>query len=1052
MNPVNHLLMAGILLLLASGAVAQPNIGGYNVYYGNLHNHSSISDGVNTPDAAYNYARNTGKLDFFSLSDHSGSIDATEWAAMKTAADKYNSAGVFTAFWGFEWTENYLGHVAVINPTNYITTASPYNTFEGLCTWLNNNECVAFFNHPGRNNSTGLEFNHLTGTPTDKIVGMELWNKTDRFETYYYTDGYFTGDGNKGFYDEALSRGWKIGAAGGEDNHSGTWGTMTPSKFAVLSTANTRTDIMNALKAKRFFTTYDLNLALSFKINNNEMGSTLSGGNYTLQIQSSDGSGDIFSQVQLLKNGTVVNTWNPNSASVNITQPVSCADGEYYYIRVKQSDGDEAISSPIRIVGGTVNISPVVSVTSPANNSIFYTPANLTITANASDSDGSVAKVEFYQGSTLLGEDIAAPYSFTWESAAAGSYLITAKATDNLGGVTLSDPVAVSVYNSGIPVTRSVVIAKGSDDAEESNAGVIYTNSTDIELVYDSYNAAGNQIVGLRFINLNIPRGATINNAYLQFTCDEVSTAACNLLIKGEAADNSTTFTGTSGNISSRTMTTASVNWTPASWGVIDVAGTDQRTPDLAPILQEIVNRPGFGLSGPITIIVTGSGSRIAEAYEGVPTAAAKLNVTFTVSPLVTPVFIPIGPLCQNAVPDPLPAISTNGITGTWAPATINTQASGTTNYTFTPNAGQGAATATMSVTINAQIAPVFTAIGPLSQGSSAPLLPTISTNGISGNWNPALISTSTVGTNAYTFTPAVSQCATTTVINISVISPTNLFSKQITAGIDDVEQYASGTMMTNSQDIQLVYDTKTTGNQIAGLRFNGITIPAGATITNAFIQFTSGAVNTATASLTIKGQKIANAPLFTKTKNNVSGRTKTTAGASWIPASWLSNGAVGTAQKTPELKGIVQEIVNISGWKSGNSMVFILTGTGTRTAKAYERSSTDAAKLYIEYTTLKSATIPDIAKIGAVSEPVHERKLTCFPVPFTNILNIGFTSAEDEKIREIAIYNSSGKLVKTLVSSENSIMLPLPGIQPGLYFLRVITNQGSYLKKVVKR
>jgi hypothetical protein len=132
--------------------------------------------------------------------------------------------------------------------------------------------------------------------------------------------------------------------------------------------------------------------------------------------------------------------------------------------------------------------------------------------------------------------------------------------------------------------------------------------------------------------------------------------------------------------------------------------------------------------------------------------------------------------------------------------------------------------------------------------------------------------------------------------------------------------------------------------------------------------------------------------------------------------------------------------------------MVFILTGTGTRTAKAYERSSTDAAKLYIEYTTLKSATIPDIAKIGAVSEPVHERKLTCFPVPFTNILNIGFTSAEDEKIREIAIYNSSGKLVKTLVSSENSIMLPLPGIQPGLYFLRVITNQGSYLKKVVKR
>ncbi len=175
--------------------------------------------------------------------------------------------GNFTAFWGFEWTHSTIGHVAVINSTNYITTDSPNGTFAGLCDWLNANECVAFFNHPGRQNSTGLEFAHFTTTPSDKFVGMELWNKTDRFEDYYYNDGYYANDGNLGHFDEALSRGWNIGAAGSEDNHSGTWGTMTPSKLAVLAPANTRADIMAALKARRFFTTYDKTMALSFKIN-----------------------------------------------------------------------------------------------------------------------------------------------------------------------------------------------------------------------------------------------------------------------------------------------------------------------------------------------------------------------------------------------------------------------------------------------------------------------------------------------------------------------------------------------------------------------------------------------------------------------------------------------------------------------------------------------------------------------------------------------------------------------------------------------------------------
>src|SRR5438876_8526003 len=90
----------------------------------------------------------------------------------------------------------------------------------------------------------------------------------------------------------------------------------------------------------------------------------------------------------------------------------------------------------------------------------------------------------------------------------------------------------------------------------------------------------------------------------------------------------------------------------------------------------------------------------------------------------ITPAFTQIGPLCQNSSALALPATSTNGINGTWSPATINTTAAGTTTYTFTATAGQCATTATMSIVITNQITPAFTQIRPLCQNRSAPALP----------------------------------------------------------------------------------------------------------------------------------------------------------------------------------------------------------------------------------------------------------------------------------------------------------------------------------------
>uniref|UniRef100_UPI00054DB1C3 Ig-like domain-containing protein n=1 Tax=Aquimarina macrocephali TaxID=666563 RepID=UPI00054DB1C3 len=81
--------------------------------------------------------------------------------------------------------------------------------------------------------------------------------------------------------------------------------------------------------------------------------------------------------------------------------------------------------------GGTPNIDPTVSITSPSDNSSFQEGASVTITANAADTDGAVSKVEFYNGSTKLGEDTSSPYEYVWQNVSAGNYVLTAKATDN---------------------------------------------------------------------------------------------------------------------------------------------------------------------------------------------------------------------------------------------------------------------------------------------------------------------------------------------------------------------------------------------------------------------------------------------------------------------------------------------------------------------------------------------------------------------------------------------------------------------------------------------
>ena len=91
------------------------------------------------------------------------------------------------------------------------------------------------------------------------------------------------------------------------------------------------------------------------------------------------------------------------------------------------------------------NHAPIISITSPVNYSSFKAPATITITTNASDIDGTISKVEFFNGSIKLGAITTPPYSFGWKNVPRGTYSITATATDNLNSTTVSTPVSVTV-------------------------------------------------------------------------------------------------------------------------------------------------------------------------------------------------------------------------------------------------------------------------------------------------------------------------------------------------------------------------------------------------------------------------------------------------------------------------------------------------------------------------------------------------------------------------------------------------------------------------------
>jgi len=176
------------------------------------------------------------------------------------------------------------------------------------------------------------------------------------------------------------------------------------------------------------------------------------------------------------------------SAPYTLTQygvPAGTYSGAYAFTaRAVDNFGATATSTPAAVTVGSSggNQPPVVSLTSPANGSTYAAPATITLTANAYDPDGSIARVDFYQGAHLLGQLYSAPYTWTQRNVPAGNYsggyAWTARAVDNLGAATTSAPVAITVGASGGNQPPVITLTAPANGATYSAPATITMSAT----------------------------------------------------------------------------------------------------------------------------------------------------------------------------------------------------------------------------------------------------------------------------------------------------------------------------------------------------------------------------------------------------------------------------------------------------------------------------------------------------------------------------------------------------------------------------------------------
>ncbi|MEO6915150.1 MAG: hypothetical protein ABI151_05370 [Chitinophagaceae bacterium] len=280
--------------------------------------------------------------DFYITTDHSQeeafyptSANSLAWkASIKAAKDATDSN--FVALTGFEYSENNSpngkGHINVINSSAYINALEPQIDLPYLYKWLatvapnGEGPVVASFNHPGPGQYAN--FGYRDEKVTNIITMLEVINSN---KNVHY----------EGFI-RALDAGWKVSPVSGNDNHGLGGITSQKSRTFVLATQRTKAAILDAMKNRRTYASFDQDIVCRYTVNNKIMGSTLSGGakvfHFDINISEPDTSDPkgMITKIDIVKDsGTVVESYSPSPAfSLRWTPTIKDSSSKYFFVRV----------------------------------------------------------------------------------------------------------------------------------------------------------------------------------------------------------------------------------------------------------------------------------------------------------------------------------------------------------------------------------------------------------------------------------------------------------------------------------------------------------------------------------------------------------------------------------------------------------------------------------------------------------------------------------------------------------------------------------------------
>lgn len=497
-------------------------------------------------------------------------------------------------------------------------------------------------------------------------------------------------------------------------------------------------------------------------------------------------------------------------------------------------------------------------------------------------------------------------------------------------------------YGSAGSASISIRVSTGNDDAEED------ISDGDMSLSGGRWDMRSSQINGVRFRNTGIPQGASILSASLELRS---RTNWSNPIIRlwGQDHDDPPTFTNSDWNISSRTRTTASVLWHLDPWN----SNETYTSPDISSIIQEIVNRPGWQGDDLVLIQTHDSGgSEGARTFNNSSSRAPLLNVTYSVGApgqqsvglRFQDIGIPQGATITSAALEFIASTTDNSA----AALTIKAEANDNPDsYAGTANNITGRSYTGASVNWS----PDPWVVGTVYQSPdlSALVQEVVNRPGWCGNNAMAfnIIAADAAARAAISFEGDTAEAPVLRISYDPNSVPTSggcinqYLVYRIDRAVDDAEQYSNGNVTLSGTIFNMQR------SQTNGLRFQDVLLEQGAQILEANIDFVARTNDTGTTSFTFRGEDADNAPAFSTSRRNISNRTPTSASVTWSPTNWTTNGTY----STPDLKTILQEIVNRPGWSAGNNMAFIQTGSSNtdRRARTFNNQPGSAPLLRIK-------------------------------------------------------------------------------------------------------